>query len=246
MLKLFAGLGPLDARTIGRDALLRWVLALPLLIILPMRLVLPAVLARIGAALGADLLPLYTPIASAALLLLTPVLYGMIIGFLLLDQRDDQTLVALQVTPLPAARYLAYRLATPTVASAAAALVALPLAGLANPRPEALPLAALAAAPLAPLTALALACFAANKVQGLALMKAGSVLLMAPLGGLFVGAGWRHMLGVLPTYWPAAIYWAFAAGDPQAWLFVALALAYQAALVWLLARRFAQVLRRGI
>ena len=104
MLKLFAGLGPLDARTIGRDALLRWVLALPLLIILPMRLVLPAVLARIGAALGADLLPLYTPIASAALLLLTPVLYGMIIGFLLLDQRDDQTLVALQVTPLPAAR----------------------------------------------------------------------------------------------------------------------------------------------
>ena len=42
---------------------------------------------------------LYAPYPLAALLLITPVLYGMVIGFLLLDQRDDQTLVALQVTP---------------------------------------------------------------------------------------------------------------------------------------------------
>lgn len=245
MLKLFAGLGPLDARSIGRDALLRWMLIVPLFVTVPMRLVLPAVLARIGVALSTDLLPLYAPIASAALLLLTPVLYGMVIGFQLLDQRDDQTLVALQVTPLPPGQYLAYRLATPTVASAAIGLIALPLAGLPGIRLWALVLAALASALLAPLTALALACFAANKVQGLALMKAGSVLLMAPLAGLFSHSGWRHLLGVLPTYWPANIYWLFQAGAPHAWLFLAVALVYQLALVLVLVRRFRRVMHRG-
>ena len=51
-MKLFTGLGPLDARSIGRDSLLRWMLALPLLIVVPVRLVLPPLLVRIGLTFG--------------------------------------------------------------------------------------------------------------------------------------------------------------------------------------------------
>jgi fluoroquinolone transport system permease protein len=43
------------------------------------------------------------------LVVVMPALVGMVIGFLLLDQRDDQTLAALQVTPLTLNGYLIYR-----------------------------------------------------------------------------------------------------------------------------------------
>jgi fluoroquinolone transport system permease protein len=42
-------------------------------------------------------------------LLMTPMLAGIVVGFLLLDQRDDQTLTALQVTPRHTAAVLPRR-----------------------------------------------------------------------------------------------------------------------------------------
>lgn len=45
--------------------------------------------------------------------LTAPDLVGMVIGFLLLDERDTQTLDALRVTPLSMRRYLAYRISAP-------------------------------------------------------------------------------------------------------------------------------------
>ena len=243
-MKLFTGLGPLDARSIGRDSLLRWMLALPLLIVVPVRLVLPPLLVRIGLTFWVDLQLFYPGIASAVLLLITPALYGLVIGFLLLDQRDDQTLTALQITPLPVEHYLAYRLSAPTLLSYGMAVAAVLLAGLPNPHIWGLLLAGLVAALHTPLVALGLACFAANKVQGLALMKAGSVLLAAPLVGLFVPSSWRYVFGVLPTYWPATLYRQFQVGDQLAWGGLVFALSYQALLLAILLRRFRAVVLR--
>lgn len=242
-MKLFTGLGPLDARSIGRDALLRWMLALPLLIVVPMWLVLPPLLVRIGALFGVALPSLYPSIASAALLLITPMLYGLVIGFLLLDQRDDQTLSALQITPLPVGHYLAYRLVAPTVLSYGMTVAAVLLAGLPNLHLLGLLLAGMVAALHTPLLALGLACFAANKVQGLALMKAGSVLLLAPLIGLLLKSNWRYLFGILPTYWPATLYWQFQVGDRLAWGGLVFALGYQLLLLAILLRCFRSVVR---
>lgn len=243
-LQIVRGLGPLDAKTVGRDSLLRGMLALPLMIALLTRFVVPTLARQIGTAIGIDLSGIQAPIMSAALLLIAPAIGGLVVGFLLLDQRDDRTLAALQVTPLPLRSYLAYRLAAPMLLSLAMMLVAFPLAGLAGAGIAAVLLAALAAAPLAPLIALGLACFAENKVQGLALLKGASILLIAPIAALFVPAPWQWALGIAPTFWPARLYWALGAGEPDWWAYLLAGLAYQALLLAVLLRRFERVMWR--
>jgi fluoroquinolone transport system permease protein len=242
-LRAARALGPIDALSVRRDALLRWVLVLPLLVAVAARLVLPGFLARAGESLQRDLLGLYAPLVGVELLLFAPALAGMVAGFLLLDQRDDRTLTALQVTPLPLTWYLAFRLAAPVALSVALTLVTFPLAGITQLGAGVL-LVAVAAAPLAPLMALALGAFAGNKVQGFALVKGLGVVLPAPLLAYFVDAPWTAALAVVPTYWPARLYWALLDSAPQAWLFLAGGLVYQAVLLALLLRRFDAALHR--
>ena len=241
-LRIIKGLGPIDAKTVGRDSLLRGMIGLPLLIALLARFVVPILARRIGEAIGFDLAAYQAKIMSAALLLIAPAICGLVIGFLLLDQRDDRTLAALQVTPLPPRAYLAYRLAAPMLLSLIMTVAAFPIAGLAGAGMPAVLLAAMAAAPLAPLIALGLAAFAENKVQGLALLKGASVLLIAPIAALFVPAPWQWALGVAPTYWPARLYWALGAGEPGRWAYLLAGLAYQALLLAALLRRFERVM----
>lgn len=244
VLRAWRALGPIDGISVGRDPLLRWLLAVPLGTALAVRWMGPPLVARASALLQVDLAPGWPVVIGYALLLLTPNLAGMVVGFLLLDQRDDGTLTALRVTPLPLRAYVAYRLAVPALASVVLGMAVFPLAGMAELAP--LPLLAVVAgtAPLAPLFALFLAAFAANKVQGFALTKLSGVLLAAPLAHLFAPAEWSWLAGVVPTYWPARAYWAFGAGEPGAWAFLAVGLAYQGVLLALLLRRFSRTLSR--
>jgi fluoroquinolone transport system permease protein len=217
-------------------------IGLPLLIALLARFVVPILMRRIGDAFGFDLAAYLAPIMTAALLLITPTMCGLVVGFLLLDQRDDRTLTALQVTPLPLSSYLAYRLAAPMLVSLAMTVAAFPVGGLAGAGMTAVLLAALVAAPLAPLVALFLAAFAENKVQGLALLKGASVLVIVPLAALFVPTPWQWAFGAAPTYWPARLYWALGAGEPGWWVYLAAGLAYQALLLAALLWRFNRVM----
>jgi fluoroquinolone transport system permease protein len=241
-IKVVKGLGPIDARTVGRDSLLRGMIALPLVIGVLARFAVPILMRRIGEVLAFDLQAYHAPIMSSALLLIAPATCGLAVGLMLLDQRDDRTLMALQVTPLPLKSYLAYRLAAPMLVSLGMTVVAFPIAGLASAGMVAVLLAALTAAPLAPLVALGLAAFAENKVQGLALLKGASVVLAAPLVALFAPAGWQWAFGAAPTYWPARLYWALGAGAPDWWVYLAAGLAYQGLLLVLVLRRFNRVM----
>jgi fluoroquinolone transport system permease protein len=211
-IRTLRALGAIDAGSLWADPLLRWMAALPLAVALAVRLALPLALVKVGELAGVELAWLQPLLAGYVVVALAPLLAGAVVGFLLLDQRDDRTLLALRVTPLPLGAYLAYRLAAPTVAALAATLAAVAVAGGLGLTPGSALLAALASAPLAPLAALSLAAFARNKVQGLALMKAASVLLMAPLAALFLPPLWRAPLQLLPTYQVARAVWAMQSG----------------------------------
>lgn len=235
-------LGLMDGISVGRDPLLRWMLVLPPLAALAVRWVFPPLLERAGELAGVDLLPHYPALVGYVLLALVPNLAGMVAGFLLLDQRDDDTLTALRVTPVSLADYVAYRVAAPTLLSLGMTLFLFPLAGMTELGPGALLLAAVGAAPLAPLFALFLAAFAANKVQGFALTKASGVLLAAPLVVYFVESEWRWTVAVVPTVWPALLYWELRAGGGWVWVYLGVGLAYQLLLLRLLLRRLGRVL----
>lgn len=236
-------LGALDVKSVGRDGLLRGMLVLPLAIALMARLALPLVLQRLEASLEVDLLVYYRRIMSSALLLITPVIYGGVIGFLLLDQRDTGMLLALQVTPLSLRRYLLTRLAVPILISLVLTPVALAIAGFVQLPFLALMLPVLAAVPLAPIAALMLVAFAENKVQGLALVKGTSLAMIAALGAGWVPVPWQWAFGLLPTYWPVQLYGALLAAHP-AWWYLLGALLLDSVLIALLFRRFEQVVHR--
>jgi fluoroquinolone transport system permease protein len=240
-LKSLRALGRADALSISRDSLLRGMVLVPLGLAVGARWLFPPAIVQIGALLHIDLQALYPLFMSYVLLLLAPAICGMVVGFMLLDQRDDGTLAALQVTPLPLAAYLVYRLAAPMLLSLAMTLLALPIAGLVALRPLELLLLALSAAPLAPLCALFLGAFAANKVQGFALQKALGVFMLGPFIGSLLPAPLNLLVGLLPTYWPAALIWALADGAAYTWLLLPLGLAYQGALLWGLLRRFRRI-----
>jgi fluoroquinolone transport system permease protein len=218
--KTLRALGAMDVGSALADPLLRWMAALPLAVALAVRLALPAGLARVGELAGVDLGWLLAPLSGYVVVGMAPLLAGALVGFLLLDQRDDRTLLALRVTPLPLGVYIAYRLVAPALLAAVVTLAAVAVAGGAGLSLPGALVAALAAAPLAPVAALALAALARNKVQGLALLKAASVVLAAPLAGLFLSAPWQAALLALPTCQVARAVWALQAGAP-AWPWVA-------------------------
>jgi fluoroquinolone transport system permease protein len=230
-------LSRIDALSIRRDSLLRGMIVVPLGLALAARWVLPGLVEQIGILLGLDLLGYYPSFIGYVLLLLPPTIGGMVIGFLVLDQRDDQTLLALRVTPLPLSGYLVYRLSLPMLLSLLMTLVAFPIAGVIAIGWLGLLGAALLAAPLAPLTALCLAVFAANKVQGFALQKVLSVPMLAPIAAAFVPEPWRWGFALLPTTWPAAFFWQLQSSGIAHWWLFPLGIAYQGLLVWWLARR---------
>jgi fluoroquinolone transport system permease protein len=240
---VFRALGPIDLRSVARDSMLRWLVALPILIALLLRWGVPVAAERVGRQYSIDLTP-YFPLITSIVVLVTPMVAGTVIGFLLLDQRDDRTLSALQITPLTLAGYLAYRLAVPVLVSVVMTVIAVPLTGLVRIGVLPLVLVGLGAAPLAPGFALLLGAFAGNKVQGFAIMKAAGITNWPPIIAWFLPTVWQWVMGIVPTYWPVKLFWMLEAGEGGWWGYLAVGMAYQILLVLLLLRRFSTVLHR--
>ncbi len=244
ILRAYKALGPVDSHSVRRDSLLRWFILTPVLQVLFFRFGLPIVSGLLMEQLAFDLLPYYSLINSF-LYLIMPMMVGVVIGFLLLDQRDDNTLTALQVTPLSLSGYLAYRISLPLLISFVLTILMVPLAGIEPVKPAAHLAAALCAAPLAPMFALFNATFAQNKVQGFAVIKASSVVSLPPMIAYFVQSGWQWLFGLIPTYWPVKVYWLLQAGSSLGWLALVAGLAYEGFLLFLLLRWFNKVMHMG-
>ena len=236
-------LGPIDARSVARDSMLRWLVGMPIVYALAFRWGVPAVDGWLGQRYGFDLTPHY-PLLASFLVLITPALMGAVVGFLLLDHRDDRTLTALQVTPLTVEGYLAYRIAVPMVVSVPVMMACIAISDLVTMGVFPALAAAVQAAPTAPLFALFAGAFASNKVQGFALLKGVGVLTWPPVIAWFVSSPWQVAFGLDPLYWPLKLFWMLEAGEPRVWLYFLAGLAYQSLLIALLVRRFKTVITR--
>ena len=240
---VFRALGPIDARSVARDSMLRWLVGAPIAYALAFRWGVPGLRSWLDERYGFDLVPHY-PLLASFLVLITPALIGAVVGFLLLDQRDDRTLTALQVTPLTMEGYLAYRIAVPMVVSVPVMMASIAISDLATMGVSRAFAAAVQAAPAAPLFALFAAAFASNKVQGFALLKGVGVLTWPPVIAWFVSSPWQAAFGLDPLYWPLKVFWMLEAGEPLVWLYFLAGLAYQSLLIALLVRRFKTVIAR--
>jgi fluoroquinolone transport system permease protein len=198
-----------DTRLLWRDPLLKWIVLLPVGLALLFRVLIPRTREALVASTGFDIAPYY-PLVLSGYLMTAPGIVGMVIGFLLLDERDARTLTALRVTPLSMRRYLAYRVALPLLIGTGSTLVGYPMIGI-SPLPFATLLAiAVVAALSAPLIAFVLAAAAPNKVAGFAVVKVLNGVNLLPIAAYFLPTPLQYVAGIIPTYWPMRAMWSAA------------------------------------
>jgi fluoroquinolone transport system permease protein len=236
----FKTFGPVDSKYIRRDDINAMLIIAPFLLALAVRWLLPFILEDIGELIDFDLFPYFPPIMGYVVMILMPLFSGMITGLILLDQKDDHTILGLQVSPVPMTSYLTYRLATPMLLSLVTTLVVYPISGLQPIGFTSLLANAILAMPLAPLFALIFAIFAENKIQGLVLMKASGSILFLPIASYFLPAAWKYISAIIPTFWPGQFYWYALEQNPMQWIIFLAGMLIQAILIFLLQKLWIQ------
>jgi hypothetical protein len=198
-----------DARSIRRDPVLYLVVVmafLPAIVFGIWRAPIDAfLLARTGFAE-------FTGAVLGFLLVLPAGLLGWVSGMLLLEDRDEGTLTALDVTPVGKGGVLFYRAGLAAVTSFALGTAAIALLSPLPPGP-ALGLAALLGLESAGVVVFTLAA-AGNKVEGLALSKFLNLFALGALIALLPGM-WRFAASPLPSFWVGEIL--FNAPGPLLW-----------------------------
>ncbi len=224
-----------------RDSFVRFMLLYPLILGLLLRWLIPFVAA--GLADLHDVYQYFPLLIGLFGFVMPPMLMGVAVGFLLLDEKDARTLLALRVTPMTSVQYLTYRLLVPVVVSFVSSYVVLGLMGLLPVLLAAITPLALLGALTSPLYALLLASLAENKVQGLALMKGLGILVIGPVVAWWVPLPWQWLLGLLPTFWPMKAYWVLSAGG-AVWPLLVAGVAVLAVYLVVLLRHFEWVMAR--
>jgi fluoroquinolone transport system permease protein len=225
-----------DARRITRDSFLLFMVGYSWLLALLLRELLPW-LNRVLA----DRITLadYYPVAACLVALLVPNAMGIVLGFQLVEEKDEGSLVAVAVTPLSLDQYFTYRTAVYTLVSLPLVLVLHELLGVVELPPAQLVAVAVATTPTVPLMALVVAAFAGNQVEAFAVAKGSGFLFTGPLASFFIPRPWDLLVGILPTYWPVKAYFAAIEGPPGLfWLAVAVSLVYTSVIVAFLYRLF--------
>lgn len=212
--QLLRALGPVDARRIWRDELFMWLVAVPLAMTAALRYAVPELASWLSQSHRFDLTHYYPLFTGYFLVTMMPLVFGFVFGFMLLDERDDTTLQALAVTPLPPRAYLGYRAMLPAVASVCFTTILVPLSGISSVSLWASACLGIASAPLASLITFLLPGIARNKVQGFALAKFITVLFMIPLLSYFITSPWHLIFGIIPSFWPIDALFTLTQGLP--------------------------------
>ena len=239
VLRAWKAFGHNDLRGAYRDPLLVMLVLAPVIWTTAVAVLTPRVTTMLAERYGFDLVPYYPLILTGFLLLTSIIIAGALAAFLILDEIDAGTLIALRVTPVPLSSFFGYRAATVIAVTTVYVIATLSCSGILRSGliPALLPIGVLAGLS-AVVTLLLIVAMAGNKIQGLAAVR-GLGMLIAGLPCLpwFIDSWWNLAFGVLPPYWAAKAFWV--ANENGAWWpYLVAGVAYNAAIAWPLFRRF--------
>ena len=226
-----------DLRKVAAEPFFWFILVAPLLIGWGLHYLLPYLADRFQ-----DInLAYYFPVIVALIILTPPLYYGVVLGLLVLEEKDENVLLAVSVTPIRLRNYLFTRIAVYTLVSLPLIVIVHELIGAIAVELWQLILVATVASLNTPLVVLLLAAFCKNQLEGFVIGKGMSPVILLPLAMYFV-PGYLHLpCGVLPTYWPIiAYYTAIDAAGSTAFFLIAIVMAVivqSVAIAWLY-RRF--------
>ncbi len=249
--QLLLKFGRNDAKLIWRDRFLLFMFGFIFYLVLALRFGLPwldGYLATNGI-LPSETTPLrfsdfYLLIVTYITVFQGTLIAGTIFGFALLDEKDDDTIKAMLVTPVPFSRYIMYRIAVPmALAFITVMMMILMIDQVLLPFWQLL-LISFGASFTAPIATLFYGVFAENKIQGFAMAK------FVGLGGLTILIGWfvdepmQWLFGLFPPYWITKSYWMAYHGQTLWWLALIVGIILQSGLIYLLVLRFNKVAYR--
>jgi fluoroquinolone transport system permease protein len=210
-----SGFGPVlrgllrsDVKNVARAPMLLMSALVPLVILAPLlRFTYPWLVELTAREFPGFDLAAYSGLFVAFLILLTPYLLGWVVGFMLVEERDEGILAAIAVTPLSKEGFLLYRASLPVVVATVAAFAAVMLSQLPRPDPFLLACAIVLAATEAPVMAAFLGATAGNRVEALAMAKFAGLALASPMACLW-DSPWHYAAGVLPPFWVGKLLFA--------------------------------------
>ena len=245
MTQLVRKLSRNDARLIGRDRFLLFMFAFVLYMAAALRFGLPwanTYLADQGV-LPSESVPSaladYYPMIIAWLVIFTGgMIAGTIYGFMLLDEKDDNTIKAMLVTPVSLNQYVLYRVGGPML------LAFFIITGMVLFINQALvplwPLLCIAAGAslMGPIAALFYATFAENKVQGFAVSKFTGIAGWVIILGWFVEGPLQWLFGLFPPFLISKAYWMALDGEGFWWAALLGGIVLQGAMLYWMMQRF--------
>lgn len=251
MTELIGKLGRNDFRLIRRDSFLIFMFCFVLVIGVVLRFGLPwldAYLAENGIlpneTVSLRMAHFYPLMVAFMALYQGSLITGTIFGFMLLDEKDDNTIKALLVTPVPISRYLFYRVGLPTILAFLFILALVLFINQALIPMWQLVLISAGAALASPIASLFFAIFAENKVQGFAYGKFVSIAGWIVLLGWFVSEPWQWLFGLFPPFLISKAYWMAFEGQGLWWVSLLAGIVLQLGVLVVMARWFGKVAYR--
>lgn len=211
-----------DLKLIRKDPMLLFMLIAPVFFWALLYFVFPILASFMLEKWNINILP-YFNYAVAFFLPLIPMMFGMVYGFILLDERDEGIITAISITPYGKEGYLKIRMFFPMVYSFMAMLLFYYALG----NPFRLPFWQISTIILiltlnAPLMLLFLGAFAKNKIEGMAITKGFNLLLMAILIDYLAPAPFNWLGGFSQFFWMEKA--CFASNLQQFLLFISMGL----------------------
>jgi len=145
-------------------------------------------------------------IVAMFLILITGYIFGAVTAFTLLDDRDDNVLMSLKITPISVRLYVALKLIISYIFGIFATVLLIYATGfLPDTSFGNIVLISLIGALQGPSVALIVNSFAKNKVEGFVIMKLSGLLLIVPVLVFFV-FNWKEVFLIFaPGFWPGRL-----------------------------------------
>lgn len=177
--------------------------------------------------------------ACVMMLHLFPLLFGMVYGFIMLDERDEGIFLVYAVTPFGTKGYFKLRMLSPVLFCILVIMLFIWITDFEKIIwIKHLPLAVITSLQ-APILFLFLGGFAQNKVEGIALSKGFGILLIAIVVDYLMPTKWTLLAGVSPLFWTARAFLSEQFSD--VFLNGMIALLFHSVFLILLFRKFLQV-----
>jgi hypothetical protein len=145
----------------------------------------------------------YYPLVLGFIVTFPPYIYGFVVGFFVLEDREEGVLAALRTTPLTGRGYLRYRGGTAYLVGAAVVIPTVLLFGLVRvPLLVLVPVTGVVAL-AGPTVTFLFAGLARDSIEGVVINKLLGVLLLLPLAGIaLLPEPLEYVVGIIPLYWP--------------------------------------------